>query len=201
MSVVYVTKFYADDSHEVELALKITGIPLSFVPDKRLFLLTWGLVFLIASLPRIFVLVLEQKHQLEGLKITFNVRHSEEKGGLNLQYYSKGCFLVEFLCNYVLKAYKVVEILVPFMVFSLSTLYSFLTPGLTFSYTMIIGCFYWTLIVWLTGSIIFCGFVAYFGSITFVMYRFKQVNERIKYCGSNIKMLVSAIHEHHEICR
>jgi hypothetical protein len=163
--------------------------------------MTVGMLFFISFILRLITIVLEQKHQLEAINIVYSIRYGQDNFKLNEKYYSKLCFIIEMFVNYLLKVYKFVITYLTLIVYSLVVLYCFLTAGLTFSYTMIFGCFFWTLIVWITMSIFFCGFFAYFGPVIVLMYRFKQVNQRIKYCGSNIDMLILSIHEHHEICR
>jgi len=101
----------------------------------------------------------------------------------------------------MLKQFQSLGIFV-FFGFSACTLYSYLTPEVVFSYSMIYGCFVWSILVWIVLSVYYVGFGVYFGSVTYITYRFKQVNKRIKDCvrNPNVSDLMLSVKEHHQIC-
>jgi len=144
-------------------------------------------------------IVLEQKHQLVTHDIVFALKNGVIKGKLTREYYLKICFFSEILSYYMLKQFNFIGKFVILIGLGACTLYSYLIPEIAFSFTMIVGTFIWTFLVWIVLTVYLAGFGVYFLSVIYLTYRFKQVNEWIKDCRSS-SSLISAVREHHEIC-
>jgi len=186
--------------HDPDPIIFITfGIPLGFLSSKsvRIFMVTLSLMVVVGAIGRLIAIVCEKLNQLEVCDIAFNVRNGDLKGNLSDKYYSKLCFMINMLGNYVIKIFYLAELGAVACFLSL-VVYSYLKLDIPFS--MIIGLFVYRTLAWLGISALYAALAGYFLSVTYLKYRFKQVNLKIKECKSHA-ILMSAMSEHDQICK
>ncbi len=195
-----VLAFFYTRSHqpfEYQFIFIILGIPIAFFPNIHVVFMTLGFGLLLGAYSRFITIIIDGRNQSELVDLMAKIGDPAIRGNLRSTYYSKICLIIEMLLH-LKSVFEMTPILI-FLVLIWLTVYSYRTPGVTFSYTMILGCFFWTLIAWLMLTVFFSGFLTYFIVLFYIQYRFKQINEIILKCES-ISDLMSSIREHHEIC-
>jgi len=162
-------------------------------------MITSALMVMVGAIGRLIAIVCEKRNQLEVCDIAFDIRNPDLKGNLNDKYYTKLCFTINMIGNHVIKIFYLSELIISACFLSM-VVYSYIEPSIPFSITMIIGLFVYPTLAWLALSVYYAGFAAYFISATYLKYRFKQVNVKIKECKSHV-ILMSIIREHDQICK
>jgi hypothetical protein len=109
--------------------------------------MTLGFGLFLGAYSRLITIIIEGGNQLEIANLIHILRDPTIRGRLSSKYYSKICFLVQMLLP--LKRTLEITPLLVFLILISLTVYSYLTPSVTFSCTIILGCFFWTLIEWL----------------------------------------------------
>jgi len=188
--------------------LAAVGLPFTFLPNIQIVISTFVALAGFAAFSRMITLIMEKQFKIEVICMAQSILDDRKKGDLRMKYYLKMARLVEFSCDTSLRMFTLLEFVFIF-VFLFSLIYSYLSPDIIFSYTMIIGCFFYPFIFWLGVSIYAIGFNAFFLSVNYLIYRFRQVFGRINAYNRAVSMnspiavtvLMLAIHEHNNLCR
>ena len=133
---------------------------------------------------------------IDGIAITMKSLSSEEKGKLNDKYITKLSWQVELFCSYSIKLIARFLNFATIVIFLGLSIHDFINfrwiTFYIFSPLYVIG-----MIISINSLLI--GFSSYYITITYLQYRFEQLNEKIQSSDLTLNRLLSHIREHNRI--